>query len=90
MQKAFQIKADVINELKNDIYYNQVEINKLLTTEVAKTHKQVVRNVADLLQENVVAMNAIQLLEEYLPTPQQAPESKAPAAESVDGITKAE
>jgi hypothetical protein len=79
MANAYRIKADVINELRNRIYYNQMEIQRLLENPVGQSHKDIINTLGDLLSENVIAANSIDLLEQYLPTP---PKQEAPAPES--------
>lgn len=73
MANALQTKTDVVNELRNEIYYNQLEISRLLNT-TAIPHSQVVSEIASLLKANVLNSSAIDLFEAYLPaTPQQQP-----------------
>ena len=69
MTNAYRIKADVINELRNRIYYNQMEVQRLLENPVGQSHKNIINTLGDLLSENVIAANSIDLLEQYLPTP---------------------
>jgi hypothetical protein len=93
MANAYQVKADVINELRNKLYYNQLEIQRLLNAP-GKSHKEVVDTVIYYLKENVEAQSSIELIDAYLPAqPQQAPQpntSPAPAVTeaSDDGVKK--
>lgn len=87
MANAYQVKADVSNELRNRLYYNQLEIQRLLNNPAAISHKEVVDSVVTLLKENVIAQSSIELLENYLPAPQaqaQQPVAAQPQAEDVD------
>jgi hypothetical protein len=68
---ALQIKTDVINELRNQIYYNQLEINRILTNSAEASHRNNVESIIDLLKVNVLNGSAVDLLEAYLPTKQQ-------------------
>lgn len=76
MANAYRIKADVINELRNRIYYNQMEVQRLLENPSGQSHKNIINTLGDLLSENVIAANSIDFLEQYLPTP---PKQEAPA-----------
>ena len=73
MANALQIKADVVNELRNQIYYGQLEVQRLLSNPASLTHKQVVDRIVGQLKDNILAGEAINLMESYIPTPQQAP-----------------
>lgn len=73
MANAFQVKADVINELRNQIYYGQTEVQRLLNNPAGLSHKQVVDAVVAQLKENLLSGEAINLIESYVPNPQPAP-----------------
>jgi len=79
MADAYRVKQDVTNEFRNQLYYNQLELQRLLNKSEGLTHKQVVDSVAYILKENVVLNASIDLLEQYLPTPapQQPAQQKA-------------
>jgi len=88
MANALQVKADVVNELRNQIYYGQIEAQRLLTNPIGLTHKEVIDKIIAQLKENLLAGEAINLIESYIPTPQvQAPASAVSEEESV-GIKK--
>lgn len=89
MANAYQVKADVVNELRNKLYYNQMEIQRLLNNPPAISHKEVVDTVVLLLQNNIVAQSSIELLENYLPAPkpQVQPSDAEPQAED-EGVKK--
>jgi hypothetical protein len=85
MANAYGIKADVINELRNRIYYNQMEIQRLLENPVGQSHKDIINTLGDLLSENFIAANSIDLLEQYLPTQQKTAEPQSePQSEPQD------
>lgn len=94
MQNAFQVKADTVNELRNEIYYNQTEVQRILNKPDGLTHKEVVVKLTLLLKDNVLSANALELLERYLPTPPQKQEATpsvdqpTAAPEEVDGVKK--
>lgn len=75
------IKQDVINELRNQRYYNEAEISRLVATDTV-SHKTRVNAVAKLVQDNVKLIESVKLMELYFPSvPQQAPQQPAaPAA----------
>ena len=76
MTNAIQVKADVINELRNQIYYGQIEVQRLLTNAVGLSHKQVVDKIIIQLKDNLLAGEAINLIETYIPTSvQSAPDT---------------
>lgn len=77
MANAFQIKNDVVNELRNRIYYNQLEIQRLLNNSPQTSHKAVVDSVISLLKSNVINMNSIDLIESYF-VPQTQSASTTP------------
>lgn len=94
MANAYQVKADVVNELRNTLYYNQLEIQRLLNTP-GTSHKDVVLSVISYLKENVDAQNSIDLIEVYLPAqqsqqaaPQPQVTSTAPQDAATDGVKK--
>lgn len=80
MANALQVKADVINELRNQIYYGQIEVQRLLNNPVGVTHKEVVEKITAQLKENLLAGEAINLIESYIPTSQSQPTQVAPAS----------
>lgn len=95
MQTPYQVKADTVNELRNEIYYNQTEVQRILNKPDGLTHKQVVEKLCTLLKDNVLAANSLELLERYLPTPPQKQEATSveqptaePVEEVVDGVKK--
>jgi hypothetical protein len=66
------IKQDVINELRNQRYYNETEITRLVTTE-AIPHKERVTQIAFLVQHNVQLIESVKLMELYFPAAPQQP-----------------
>lgn len=88
----YQVKADVINELRNVLYYNRHEIERLVTNQSGKSHKKVVNKVIRLLNENNAAEQAIDLLVKYIPDQQPQPQGQQIPVEPVpsedDGIKK--
>ncbi len=87
MANVSQVKNDVINELKNRLYYNQLEIQRLLNNPAGVSHKEVVDTIVLLLSKNVEAQNSIELIEAYLPPQQPAKEvSPAPQDEAVQKV----
>ena len=78
MANPYRVKADVINELRNRLYYNQLEVQRLLENPVGQSHKDIINTLGDLLSENVIAASSIDLLNQYLPDPkdQAAPEQQ--------------
>jgi len=89
----YQIKADITNELRNVLYYNRLEIERFLSNQANKSHKETIDTVIYLLKLNVEAENSIELLERYLPTQNQPSNVPPPApvdvpSESSDGIKK--
>lgn len=79
MANALQVKADIINELRNQIYYGQIEVQRLLNNPVGLTYKEVVDKITTQLKENLLAGEAINLIESYIPTPQSQPSQVTPA-----------
>lgn len=71
MTTTFQTKADVINELRNQIYYGQLEIERLLYNPSTLSHEKVVKKIISKLKENLLSSEAINLIESYIPNPQQ-------------------
>jgi hypothetical protein len=69
MANALQVKADVINELKNRLYYNQLEIGRLVNSPGEVSHKTVVDITINLLRENVLSIESINLMESYIQPP---------------------
>lgn len=95
MANLMQIKADVVNELRNEIYYGQLEVQRLFTSPNGLTHKEVVDKIVSQLKKNVVAANAIDLMELHLPSAQTTPQtSQVQEAHKLDedtlGIKKIE
>jgi hypothetical protein len=93
MANALQIKADVVNELRNKIYYGQIEIQRLVNAPAGLSHKDVVDAIVWQLRENLINGEAINLIESYIPTPQpQAPAAPsqiaAPVSEEEVGVKK--
>lgn len=80
MANAYQVKGDVVNELRNKLYYNQMEIQRLLNNHTAISHKEVVDTIVLYLKLNVEAQSSIELIEAYLPTP--APQESQPESET--------
>lgn len=64
------IKQDVINELRNQRYYNEQEITRLVTTD-AVPHKDRVFQIAELVQSNVQLIESVNLMEKYFPAQQR-------------------
>jgi len=86
MADAFRVKQDVINEFRNTLYYNQHELQRLFKSD-DQPHKAVVDRVRAILQENVVLNASIDLLEQYLPTPQpQQPQQEKPVSADDLGV----
>lgn len=74
------IKQDVINELRNQRYYNEQEITRLVTTDTV-THKDRVFAIAQLVQTNVQLIESVKLMELYFPAQQKvAPIAQQPAS----------
>lgn len=88
----YQVKADVTNELRNVLYYNRLEIERLITNQAGKSHKEVVDTITYLLKQNVEAESAIDLLNRYVPDQPAQPQpqvTQAPASsDENDGIKK--
>ena len=74
MANPTKLKKDVISELQNRLYYNQLDVERLINNPALYSHKDVVNRITHLLEKNVVASASIELLEQYLPTakPEQA------------------
>lgn len=68
-KNPFAVKVDVQNELKNRIYYNGLEIQRLLQSNDI-SYKDSVDKIIVLLGENTLLLNSVDLLENYIPTPQ--------------------
>lgn len=75
MQYAHQVKADVVNELRNDIHYDQLELKRLLSSS-NEPHKVVVEKVKDLLKKIHDSDRAIELFDIYLPDERPAQEQQ--------------
>jgi len=60
------IKNDVLTELRSKIYFNELEINRLFTSEVC-SHKKTVKRLTKLIKETSKFYNAIGLLDQYVP-----------------------
>ena len=88
MANAYQVKMDVVNELRNKIYYNQLEVQRQLNNTGA-SHKDVVDQIVYLLERNVIAQQSIDLLEAYVPAQPQVTQPQPPAqATADDGVRK--
>lgn len=88
MGNALQVKADVINELKNRLYYNQLEIGRLVNNPGETSHKTVVDNIINLLRENVLSIESISLMESYIQQSPQQPENVEQIDEKSLGVKK--
>jgi hypothetical protein len=77
MANALQVKTDVVNELKNKLYYNQLELGRLVNNPTGISHREVVDTVLLYLRENVLAIESINLIESYIQEPQQAKQAPA-------------
>lgn len=94
MANALQVKADVVNELRNRLYYNQLEIGRLVNNPAGISHKEVVDTTIHYLRENVLAIESINLIESYIQQPQvQQPPAPAelessPVDEATVGVKK--
>ncbi len=69
------IKQDVINELRNQRYYNEQEILRLVGQD-SMSHQERVRSIAEYLKQNVSLIESIKLMEAYYPAEKK---SVAPA-----------
>lgn len=93
MANILQIKTDVSNELRNEIYYSQQEIQRLMNNSVELPYKEVVTKVAALFKEIVTATEAINLIERSFtpaqqPAPSSAEQAPQPTAEEALGVKK--
>lgn len=86
MSNALTTKTDIINELRNQIYYNQLEINRILSNPAMASHKNNVESIIDLLKVNVLNGSAVDLLEAYLPAQKQQGAIKETSKQSTDEI----
>lgn len=80
MGNALQVKMDVINELRNQIYYGQLEVQRLINAPVGLSHKELIDRITFQLKENVLSNEAINLIESYIPT--QQPQVSAPTKQT--------
>lgn len=78
MSNANQIKVDVTNECQNQLYYNQLDVQRLIENPAGYSHKQVVDRVMHLLERNVILSSSIQLLGQYLPAQKESQPSAEP------------
>ena len=85
MANITKIKTDVINELKNTVYYNQVEIERVVSNPALYSHKEIVDRLVGLLKANVTASASMELMEQYFPTQKAAsveePQQETPVEE---------
>lgn len=89
MANAYRVKTDLINELRNKIYYNQLEVQRLLENPASKSHVTVIKKITKLLAANVTAANSIELMEQYLPAPpKQQVQEPSMEVNAEDGVTK--
>jgi hypothetical protein len=88
MANAFRVKTDLINELKNKIYYNQLEVQRLLENPTTYSHVEVIARLTDLLAANVTAANSIELMEQYLPAPPKQQVQEPVMDVNEEGVTK--
>jgi hypothetical protein len=77
MPNAYQVKGDLVNELRNKLYYNQLEIQRLLNNPESTSHREIVDVILDKLNDNVIAQSSLDLLEQYIPSI-PAPQNTAP------------
>lgn len=74
MSNANRIKVDVTNECQNQLYYNQLDVQRLIENPAGYSHKEVVDRILQLLERNVILSSSIQLMEQYIPAKkEQAP-----------------
>lgn len=72
------IKNDVIGELRSTRYFNETEITRLVQTD-SIPHKDRVLMIAELARQNVIAIEAVKLIELYFPAaPVQTKVADAP------------
>jgi hypothetical protein len=63
----FQIKVDVNNELRYEMYLNQLEVERLVNNPQTYSHRLILKKISSLLKKNVSLDNATKLLDIYLP-----------------------
>lgn len=71
MSKLQKIKIDVINECRNQLYFNQIEVQRLVENPSGLSYEKVVKKLLKLLKKNVILSSSIDLMEQYIPTPSQ-------------------
>lgn len=72
------IKNDVIGELRSTRYFNETEITRLVQTDTIP-HKDRVLMIAELTRQNVIAIEAVKLIELYFPAaPAPAKQQETP------------
>ncbi len=74
------IKQDIINELRNQRYYNEQEILRLVGQDSVR-HQDRVQMVSELLKSNVLLIESIKLIEAYYPSQKKVesqPEAEIP------------
>jgi hypothetical protein len=66
------IKNDVVNELRSELYYNELEIGRVAQSATI-SHKERVDVIIRLTRDNANIVESLKLLEAYFPTKQAAP-----------------
>jgi hypothetical protein len=78
------LRADVLNELANEKYYNEVELQKLAYNELPElNYKEKVQLMKELTKDIVLAQQAMNAFAQIFPEQQaqQAPTQQAPQGE---------
>lgn len=72
MLNVTRLKIDVTSECRNQLYYNQLEIQRLIENPGGFPYKDVVDSILTLLERNVILSSSIDLMEQYIPTKQES------------------
>lgn len=80
------IKSDVVSDLRNQRYFNELEITRLVGNDSLTSHQDRVAQIAALTKENANIIEALKLLDMYFPEQQQptpAPQPEVVQPEAV-------
>lgn len=71
------IKIDAVNELRNERYFNEAEIRRIVENDTIYSHKERIEKLTELVKKNVVLIEAVKLMDIYFPEKQVTPETSA-------------
>jgi len=85
------IKIDAVNELRNERYFNEAEIRRIVENDTIYSHKERIEKLTELVKKNVVLIESVKLMDIYFPeaAPKQELASEPNKANSPASETQA-